>query len=309
MVDKIGNFIGGTYREIAKGFMNVLKESKFYEEGVLTPEEFVLAGDYLTQKCPTWKWCSNKTNIISVEYLPKDKQFLTTTVPCTQRASDLAINKTIIKENNLESGWTEAIFEHDKTRNNINKEDQKLTKEIDFDKLNINENNKNKIIINTEDNYIDSGIEPFEDDNISSDKPQENNKDNNCYIVEINEDELIKSRTYDVTVTYDYYYRVPRMWLIGYSEEGQPLKDNEIKQDIMLEYIDKTVTIEKHPNLGVKSVSIHPCRHSTLIKKFILNFEQRGQKLDVEKSILLFLKFLSSIVPTIEYDFTMDIDI
>lgn len=35
--------------------MGVLKESKFYEKGVLTPEEFLIAGENLTHKCPTWE--------------------------------------------------------------------------------------------------------------------------------------------------------------------------------------------------------------------------------------------------------------
>ena len=36
--------------------MPVLKESQFAEKGVLTPEEFVVAGDNLVYKCPTWEW-------------------------------------------------------------------------------------------------------------------------------------------------------------------------------------------------------------------------------------------------------------
>ena len=34
----------------------VLKQSQFAEKGVLTPEEFVAAGDNLVAKCPTWEW-------------------------------------------------------------------------------------------------------------------------------------------------------------------------------------------------------------------------------------------------------------
>jgi ubiquitin-like-conjugating enzyme ATG3 len=139
----------------------------------------------------------------------------------------------------------------------------------------------------------------------------ENNEvKDDAFIVEVidDDDNVLKSRTYDVTITYDFYYRVPRLWLIGYSENGMPLSDNEVKEDIMLEYIDKTVTIEKHPCMGVKSISIHPCKHSMLIKKMISNFEKAGKTLEVEKSIILFLKFLSSVVPTIKYDFTLDID-
>ena len=32
-----------------------LKDSKFIEKGVLTPEEFIIAGEHLTHKCNTWK--------------------------------------------------------------------------------------------------------------------------------------------------------------------------------------------------------------------------------------------------------------
>ncbi len=53
MMDKFGHSIGEYYRTVAKKFMSELKESKFYEKGVLTPKEFEFAGDFLTQKCPT----------------------------------------------------------------------------------------------------------------------------------------------------------------------------------------------------------------------------------------------------------------
>lgn len=34
----------------------VLTESSFETKGLLTPEEFVKAGDLLVYKCPTWRW-------------------------------------------------------------------------------------------------------------------------------------------------------------------------------------------------------------------------------------------------------------
>jgi len=34
----------------------VLKDSKFTEKGVLTPQEFVIAGDHLVGKFPTWEY-------------------------------------------------------------------------------------------------------------------------------------------------------------------------------------------------------------------------------------------------------------
>lgn len=41
---------------VAEYLTPVLTSSQFQEKGVLTPEEFVLAGDQLTFKCPTWQW-------------------------------------------------------------------------------------------------------------------------------------------------------------------------------------------------------------------------------------------------------------
>jgi len=34
--------------------MGTLKDSVFIEKGMLTPEEFVQAGDHLVHKCNTW---------------------------------------------------------------------------------------------------------------------------------------------------------------------------------------------------------------------------------------------------------------
>lgn len=32
------------------------------------------------------------------------------------------------------------------------------------------------------------------------------------------EDTVIRSRSYDIHITYDKYYRTPRVWLFGYDE-------------------------------------------------------------------------------------------
>ena len=57
--------------------MQILQESKFKETGVLTPEEFVIAGDFLVHHCPTWKWDPGDKSKTK-PYLPSDKQFLIT---------------------------------------------------------------------------------------------------------------------------------------------------------------------------------------------------------------------------------------
>jgi hypothetical protein len=39
----------------------VLTESAFMEKGVMTPDEFVAAGDKLVALCGTWQWCAPPT--------------------------------------------------------------------------------------------------------------------------------------------------------------------------------------------------------------------------------------------------------
>jgi ubiquitin-like-conjugating enzyme ATG3 len=64
----------------------VLAESAFVEKGVLTPEEFVAAGDQLVQQFPTWEWCAGDETRRK-PYLPPHKQYLLTrNVPCRRRA-------------------------------------------------------------------------------------------------------------------------------------------------------------------------------------------------------------------------------
>lgn len=55
MMDNIKYTIYNKATQLAAGMMGTLKNSKFMEKGVLTPEEFVMAGDHLTHKCNTWR--------------------------------------------------------------------------------------------------------------------------------------------------------------------------------------------------------------------------------------------------------------
>ena len=42
------------------------------------------------------------------------------------------------------------------------------------------------------------------------------------------------------------------MWLNGTDEEGRPLSEKQIFDDITSEHINETVTLEEHPHTGIK---------------------------------------------------------
>ena len=77
----------------------------------------------------------------------------------------------------------------------------------------------------------------------------------------------------------------------------------------MADYANKTVTIEPHPHTTVRQISIHPCNHAKVMKKIIDTIVLNGGTPQVHQSLFVFLKFISSVVPTIEYDFTIDLEL
>ena len=123
------------------------------------------------------------------------------------------------------------------------------------------------------------------------------------------EDTVNKSRTYDLSITYDLYHQTPRLWLMGYDENGKVLEDSQVFEDVMGDYAKKTVTIDPHPHTNIRQISIHPCNHAKVMKKLIDTQMSNGVTAQVHLSMFLFLKFIQSVVPTIEYDFTVDFEL
>ena len=115
-------------------------------------------------------------------------------------------------------------------------------------------------------------------DNIGADNVFASGK----YVVKQETEDTVQiNRTYDLSITYDFYYQTPRLWLIGYSETGQVLSEKQIFEDIMADYAKKTVTIESHPHSGQKEASIHPCNHAKVMKKIIDTITMNGGTAEV----------------------------
>jgi len=270
-----------TYKGAATSFTPILVHSKFLEEGVLTPEEFVSAGDLLVYKCPTWSWASGVAEK-RVEYLPADKQFLITRgVPCKSRFHDDTFGTGDIVDDDWLSVASQVQAEAADEIPEIDADEKPKQKEADEDLDNIPDMDD----FNSDNNVV-------ENDPAAVQKPVAN---------------VEKNRTYDISITYDKYHRTPTVWLFGYSESQQPLKAEDIYMDISEDHAKKTVTLGPHPHLATAWTYIHPCRHASVMKKFVQRMIERDLQPRVDQYLLLFLKFMGAVMPTIAYDNTFDI--
>ncbi len=279
----------------------VLKKSAFMEKGVLTPEEFVKAGDELVFRCPTWSWESGDPKWAK-PYLPKDKQYLITRrIPCQKRVAEMENMTTDAADDDDDGDWMLSHLIQDKPL------------EDEFDILDqegeVMEKTESDNAVETEgqDEYAD--MADFEDDNVLQDDVAATTTATSHNEEESN---LIKVRTYDVSISYDKYYQTPRVWMLGYDAEGQPLTGKQMLEDVISDYANRTVTIEAHPHVAGPHASIHPCKHGMVMKAIVRNLIKANsgdgdEGPSIEMYLFIFLKFVSSIIPTINYDFTMDV--
>jgi len=124
-------------------------------------------------------------------------------------------------------------------------------------------------------------------------------------------DSVVHTRTYDLHIVYNKYYQTPHLFLIGYDkdENRKLLSVEEMFEDVSQDNAKKTVTMEQHPHLGPSMLAVHPCRHSDLMKKFIQIAEEGGNEISVHSYLIIFLKFVQSVIPTINYDYSQNITI
>ncbi|GAV89035.1 Autophagy_N domain-containing protein/Autophagy_act_C domain-containing protein/Autophagy_Cterm domain-containing protein [Cephalotus follicularis] len=284
--------------------------SAFKEKGVLSVTEFILAGDNLVAKCPTWSWESGEPSKRK-SYLPPEKQFLITrNVPCMRRAASVeeeyeAAGGEVLIDNEDNDGW---LATHGKPKDKSDEDDNLPSMEA----LEIDKKNSIRSIPTyfggEEEEDIPDIAEYEEADNLVETDPATLQS---TYIVaqEPDDDNILRTRTYDVSITYDKYYQTPRVWLTGYDESRMLLQPESVLEDVSQDHARKTVTIEDHPHLPGKHASVHPCRHGAVMKKIIDVLMSHGVEPEVDKYLFLFLKFVASVIPTIEYDYTMDFDL
>jgi ubiquitin-like-conjugating enzyme ATG3 len=276
------------FRTTREWMAPVLTQSAFNDRGVMTPEEFVRAGDHLIACCPSWQWCEGEETKLR-DYLPKRKQFLATRgVPSYQRVSSLSgatINNELI-DGDIEGGWESPMILNPQVNQENNRNNDKLDGAVDNKKQD-------------QDEYFD-----LEDENLVLDDTVQN-----IHSTSKTEISVLHSRRYDISITYDKYYQTPRIWLFGYDENGSPLSPDEVFEDVMQDYAKRTVTIDPHPHMSKMHASIHPCQHGSAMKNILENLKDNGQEPNVDQYLFIFLKFIQGVIPTIEYDYTVDVQV
>lgn len=326
--------------------------STFATTGEITPEEFVLAGDYLVHRFPTWQWAPVTDESKRKSFLPDDKQFLVTRhVPSYVRAADYEFD-----DNDNDADFTDK----DNDKDNVNDEEQwSLTGSQKAPIIdNVDESSIKEISSDDEDGLLDIDElidEEAEDVQFIDTKPRENQGGSH--------NSQLKKRYYDLYISYSTSYRVPKMYLVGFNSDSIPLSPQQMFEDIASDYRHKTVTIEKLPfATNTTSVSIHPCKHANVMKVLMkraaaaanekwheqelqtavlkkisklginddtpksqedtegdveewegVDAEELGSSdesertgIRVDQYLVVFLKFISSVIPGIEHDYTMD---
>ena len=51
---------------------------------------------------------------------------------------------------------------------------------------------------------------------------------------------ILRTRTYDLNITYDNFYRTPRLWLFGYDEKQRPLSEDDTYEDVSQVYHNRS---------------------------------------------------------------------
>ena len=67
------------------------------------------------------------------------------------------------------------------------------------------------------------------------------------------------------------------------------------------------MTIDPHPHISRPHASIHPCQHGPAMLNIIHALKECNNIPCVEQYIFIFLKFIQSVIPTIEYDYTFEV--
>ncbi|KAH3673341.1 hypothetical protein WICMUC_003701 [Wickerhamomyces mucosus] len=290
--------------------------STFNTTGEITPQEFIEAGDYLVYKFPTWQWSSAPPNKRR-GFLPEDKQYLITRkVPSFVRASDYlgetGENDDDEEDDVDEDGWTKAS----KPKLSTKKQKPQAVKSDDFEDI---------------DELIDDNAEDNEDDDEEVEEKDPNKRSYDLFIH--------YSTAYRVPRMYLIGYDSNGSPLSP-EEMFEDVSSDYRDKTVTIEkapFMNDTTTVSIHPcrHAAVMKVLISRAIQAVTNKKksnietnLIANVKKLGladndeedwedvnalkesesepQVVRVDQYLIIFLKFITSVTPGIEHDYTMD---
>ncbi|KAL6718637.1 E2-like enzyme [Lecanora helva] len=356
------NLLHSTLDTLRDRFAPLPQTSTFRTTGQITPDEFVLAGDYLVFKFPTWSWGDASPPSKRVSYLPEGKQYLVTRgVPCHRRLDeDFAGREECMVGVGGEGEEWLRTGGGGGGGDGGDREGARVGDVRTVDEQGREEDEEGE---GEEEEIPDMEDEEDDEEAIIRDPKSTGTTP--------------PHRTYTLYITYTPYYRTPRLYLSGSLYPSTPLPPQKMFEDIVGDYADKTVTLEDFPFFstenGIKMASIHPCRHASVMKVLleradaalkvrlervrrggwgrgggrgreggewngrmeerekrgaasgvaaaggaggdeweVLQHEGGGAEEDemairVDQYLVVFLKFMASVTPGIEHDFTMGV--
>lgn len=273
MFGKVKNWFVKTTNDLTPA--DIPKESVFLADGRLTPLEFLQAGDRLKLASKMFEWESASKSGFQEPTLDPKKQFLKAKTVSHKRLEN---EETDIEALKIDDGWQIlGTFETHESKKFEEEEDTK-SKKTETPK-----------------------IKNFEDSDSDDD-----DQDNRVKVENVPDDH---KRIYEVHITYDRHYLTPRFWLAGVDSKNVPLTKEQIMEEVMNEYREKTVTYDKQPHTGEYMVNIHPCKHANVLRSFAEQASSHGNQVRPDQSLFLFLKFIGSVMPSVEIDYTVEMEL
>ncbi|KAI8925278.1 autophagocytosis associated protein [Entophlyctis helioformis] len=273
----------------AREYLNpLLRNSKFRDTGVLTPDEFVAAGDFLVFKCPTWAWVAGDP-AKARDFLPPDKQYLVTRNAMEYTDDDV---EGLLDLGSLGAAGGAADGAHRCLERRRSVGHDAPGPLVAAARRHCRHGRRRRA-------------------GRPGRRPRQGlHRVRCCGPGCVGGRRRQRGSGHPGPDRQD--PQNPHIRHVHHVRQVLPdpappsaADSTQVFQDISQDHAQKTVTIEAHPHENVTLASIHPCKHANVMKRILDQMSESGdqtKELRVDQYLMLFLKFMSAVLPTLEYD-------
>ncbi len=287
--------------------------SSMLESGTLTPDEFVIAGDALCAAAPQWRWAAGDPAKAKAA-LPASQQYLVhRDVRQGQRLREMesCVAAERLVDMSAEGGFTSWVEPSLNTEAHVDLTGTAASSAAACSAApapataaavaQADDADEDEFADLTQ--FADSGSLLRDPVAVA---PQ---------AMALEAPEVMQSGVrYEMSVTFDAYYRTPRVYLRAFDSQQRPLPPSRILEDVHEDLTKRwgaTATIEHHPHIAdAVCVSIHPCRHGAAMKRIFDDLVEGGEdpaSIRAQRYMFVFLKIIASAVPGLDYDSTFSV--